>query len=272
MPMFNKPVFLQLLKGALLLCLALLIWLLDRAWALISPDAVVIIAVLPLAYLMARKHPMMEAGKAELKLSPVLVIGCSLILLGIFFGVMTFMAFGWGCLCTELLLARTQLSRPRLILLCAGAFPWVLMDFNEVGWFFRLSGADVTAFIYSLTGHTVNSDGTFVVVDGLLVSVEAACSGMELLQVLISGGVGLALIQYPKSRIFWTLVAALPILAWISNCVRIVVITFWALHFGIDAASGTFHTWGALVVLCTMLSLFIALSKILKTLVRALDK
>ena len=257
---------------AVMAAIAAVIWTLDQEWRLLAPDVLVVLVVLPLGWVLSRKYPVQESGHASAVNSNFALCGAALLIAGIFTLKMTLMAFGWGLLASALIFNRSRISPWRLALLSAGAFPWVLLDFSELGWFFRLSGADATAVIYQLAGYSVQSDGTYVKVNDLLISVEAACSGMELLQVLISGGVGLSLIQYPIRRQFWLMVLLLPALAWISNTVRILSITFWALQFGTDAASGAFHTWGALVVMATMLMLYLMTARLLERLLEQFPK
>jgi exosortase/archaeosortase family protein len=134
---------------------------------------------------------------------------------------------------------------------------------QTVGWWFRLSGASLTGDIFSLIGYNVNVEGTQSEIDGFPISVEAACGGLQLLQVLMSGGIALHLIFYPKSKLFWIMLLILPLLAWISNTIRIVVILAWGVAFGAEAAAGIFHTWGAMLVLLIMLLLYLLIAKII---------
>jgi exosortase/archaeosortase family protein len=170
---------------------------------------------------------------------------------------MTVMAVAWSGLAVRWFFPPNRIPRSRLCVICAGAFPWVLLDFNTLGWMFRLSGATVTAVFFESLGFDVEVSGTQLTVGGLPISVEAACGGLQLLQVLLSGGALLSLLHFPTASGFWWMLLSLPMLAWISNTLRIIAISAWGLVFGMESAAGAFHTWGALLVLACMLLLLL---------------
>jgi len=236
------------------------IWFSDTSWIGLAPDVLIVILLLSFAWWIALKYPS-EINYAKHTL-PVLFLLC----VGLVFNSMTLMAFSWGWLAVNYVLPRTSISRKKLLFVCAGAFPWVLLDFQTIGWWFRLSGAFLTGQLFSFLGYDVAVEGTQLSIGGFPMSVEAACGGLQLLQVLMSGGIALNLICYPKSRLFWPMLLILPLLAWISNTVRIVVISAWGLAFGSEAAAGIFHTWGAMVVLLAMVLLYLITAKILNQL------
>ncbi|MFT4900752.1 MAG: exosortase/archaeosortase family protein [Lentimonas sp.] len=232
------------------------IWVLDLSWYRQTPDALMIILLLPLAFFLARKAP----GPAR-AVSAAFIYRMTLLLgLGVVANSIVLMAFSWAGLASALFFRATAIPRSRLWLVCMGAFPWVLIDLHQVGWLFRLSGAWVTGVFYDLIGSTVRIEGTQLLIDGLRISVEAACGGMQLLQVLLSGGVALTLIQFPRGRGFWRLILMLPVLAWVANTVRIIVICAWGLHYGVESAEGAFHTWGAMLVVVLMLGCYVLAS------------
>ncbi|MBB5351569.1 exosortase/archaeosortase family protein [Haloferula luteola] len=232
-----------------------LIWALDRRWWQLSPDVLVILAILPLSWRLARQHSAVQPSRPRFTLPAAILLG-----IGILANQMTLMAFGWSWLAVSYFLPATSISPARLGCLLTGAFPWVLTDGDPIGWWFRLTGAHLTALTYEAAGYHVVAHGTELVVGGIPISVEAACGGMKLLQVLMSGGVALTALQFPRQRGFWIMVGLLPVLAWLANTLRIIVITGWSLRFGIDAAAGAFHTWGAMGVIGTMLGSYLALS------------
>ncbi|GAA5482975.1 archaeosortase/exosortase family protein [Haloferula sargassicola] len=232
-----------------------LIWLLDRSWWQLSPDVLVVAAILPLAWKLAAAHPATEGPR------PRLVVPAAVLLaLGIITSRMSVMAFAWAWLAVVFFLPKSAIPAGRLWLLVAGAFPWVLTDGNTLGWLFRLSGANLTARIFEATGYEVIAHGTELTIGGVPISVEAACGGMKLLQVLMSGGLALTALRFPRSRAFWIMVALLPALAWAANTLRIIVITAWGLAHGVASAAGAFHTWGAMVVIVAMLAGYLALA------------
>jgi exosortase/archaeosortase family protein len=227
-------------QRVLLFALFPLIWLLDLSWWALSPDVVLVAALIPLAWIWAERNPdpVDAAGPSAMGT----LVAVALCALGIFMQSMTMMAFTWSWLAVVYLLPPTSISRSRLWVLCAGAFPWVLIDAELVGWWFRLSGADLTGWLFYIAGMEVVARGTQLEIEGLPISIEAACGGLQMLQVLMSAGVALTLIRFPRERGFWFMLGLLPVLAWISNTFRIIVISAWGVAFGADAAAGLFHT------------------------------
>jgi exosortase/archaeosortase family protein len=143
-------------------------------------------------------------------------------------------------------------------------FPWITHDFPVVGWWFRLSGAAVSGWIFEALGFPVLREGTRLLVGGLPVNVEAACAGTGLLQSLLVAGVVLLLVYFPTGRAFYFLLPAIPVLAWISNTARIAGITGVALSEGVAFSQGMFHTWGGLLVTLLMLGFTLALLTVLR--------
>ncbi|CAA6678262.1 MULTISPECIES: archaeosortase/exosortase family protein [unclassified Lentimonas] len=230
------------------------IWFLDLTWWHLSADVVVIIALVPLAWWVALKNPAVEPRvPIETRWGCLAAIS---LFLGVLLNQMSLMAFGWAGLAVLFCFPESAISKLRLWVLCAGAFPWVLLDLTILSWWFRLSGAAVTGHLFDLFGMDVIVRGTLLEIEGLPISVEAACGGMQLLQVLLSGGVALTLLRFPKRSLFWGMFALLPALAWAANTVRIIIISGWGLAFGAERAAGAFHTWGALLVLVVLLALY----------------
>ncbi|MDQ8193801.1 archaeosortase/exosortase family protein [Coraliomargarita sp. SDUM461004] len=230
------------------------IWLLDLTWWHMSPDVCIIIGLVPMAWVLAIKNP----PKNDLR--PVqgtwMALAAFSLAVGALLNEMFLMGFGWAGLAVLFCFPASRISKWRLWVLCAGAFPWVLLDLNTLSWWFRLSGAALTGAFYGLLGKNVAVSGTLLEIDGLPISVEAACGGLQLLQVLLSGGVAFTLLRYPQRTLFWVMLALLPALAWLANTVRIMLISGWGLAFGAERAAGAFHTWGALLVFALLLGFY----------------
>jgi exosortase len=139
--------------------------------------------------------------------------------------------------------------KPMMLLACG--FPWLGLEGQALGWWFRYSGAGVSATLFELMGFAVERDGTFLTVQGLPLAVDAACSGLHALQAMLVAGTVLALMVLPGPR-FWVGFALLPLLAWASNLLRIMTLGVAGLTFGPDAATGWFHEWGGWAVLMVM--------------------
>ncbi|MGZ0709548.1 archaeosortase/exosortase family protein [Coraliomargarita sp. W4R53] len=230
------------------------IWLLDLSWWRLSPDVVVIIALAPLAWWLASKNPSTQS-QAPIQTRWVVLSALSLSF-GVLGNQMFLMAFGWAGLAVLFCFPHSTIPKLRLWILCGCAFPWVLLDLNTLSWWFRLSGAALTGAFFDLFGKNVMVRGTMLEIDGLPISVEAACGGLQLLQVLLSGGVALTFLRFPQRSLFWAMLALLPILAWIANTARIMIISGWGLAFGAERAAGAFHTWGALLIFALLLGLY----------------
>lgn len=242
--------------GWFLLAIYPLIWLIDLSWWQLAPDVLIIVGILPLAWLLNRRAGV--SGKSADRRPGLTKVAILLLTVGILLNQFSLMAFAWSWLATDYVFPATKLSRVRLWVLCTGAFPWILVEGQRVGWYFRLTGADLTVWLYDLLNYEVTGGGTLLEIEGLPISVETACSGLQLLQVLLSGGIALTLVRFPKEPGFWCMLALLPALAWFANTVRIIVISAWGLNFGAEAAVGAFHTWGALIVILSMLGGYVA--------------
>ncbi len=127
-----------------------------------------------------------------------------------------------------------------LTLTCLG-FPWVESQFHGLGWWFRLVGAGALEMLYSVIGFEVNRQGTLVHIEGAPVSVEEACSGMASLQTMILAGVFFLRerLQSWRSLVLWLI--AIVVLSCVANTMRILVITFCILTFGVQISSGLLH-------------------------------
>ncbi|MEO1857455.1 MAG: archaeosortase/exosortase family protein [Rubritalea sp.] len=238
---------------AYLIATAVWIWLRDLSWLGSVEDTLPVLCALPISWWLGQ--PWKRLTNPSERSTSALVIGCLLIIGGVVADLTLLMTLGWTALLFRYLessFAPSGCGLRRLILLPILAFPWIATDFNIIGWWFRLSGAWMSAQLFSLVGFSVEQQGTFVTVEGLPVSIEAACSGLNLLQSLLIAGSALAILKLPSSRRFWIAIALLPLIAWLTNTVRILFITVIALTFGVDFAVGLFHTWGGILVIVLM--------------------
>lgn len=238
----------------LLLAGATLTWLRNTTWIEESWDTIAIAIALPLCFYMGM--PWRTVGKKDIPLPlSFTVLGVFLYLFGLVGNLTIAMALGWT-LCLASLLSRIALSTryalSQLMILPLMAFPWVIQDTNVIGWYFRLSGAYISALIFGMAGLPVEQMGNYVVIDKTLVHVAEACSGLNLLQSLLIAGSALALIFLGNTRRFWAATLLLFPIAWLANTCRVLAITLAGLVYGVDFAMGIFHTWGGLMVLVIM--------------------
>ncbi|MBN9692092.1 MAG: exosortase/archaeosortase family protein [Verrucomicrobia bacterium] len=239
---------------AALLGLALFIWLRDRSWMGTSEDTVPLLIAMPLAWWLGRPWNLRETS--EFLHLPLVVLAAASLVLGSLLNITLLLALGWTASLWAWLRPRLDLGdRARVFGLMAlplMAFPWVALDGQPIGWWFRLSGAWFAEHFFRGFGFSVTREGTSMMVQGTPVTVDAACSGLKVLQSLLIAGTFLAYVQFARTALYWWNVVALVGVAWLANTARIVVITAAAMTWGQEFAMGVFHTWGGLLVLVLM--------------------
>ena len=242
---------------AALTAFAALIWGRDRSWVGNASEVLPILGALPVFVWLGAPWRF-TASPFALHL-PTLAAAVGLFVLGTLFNLTLLLALGWALAVWSWLQLRLEPADRqrvfRLLALLVMAFPWVTLDAGEVGWWFRLSAAWVTEQFYTLLGLVVSREGTFLKVQGLPVSVEAACSGLKALQAMLIAGTMLAYIQLGRNRLYWWSLPLLILLAWVANTARVLMLTAAALTFGTEFAEGWFHAWGGWFVLMVMFTL-----------------
>lgn len=246
-----------------LLILLLLIW--TRPYLRIVPwgDSIPLLMGLVFAYFLGR--PWVSRGSADEVHVGKIAIGVCLLSVGFIGQSLTLLAIGWSLLLLSWILVYIEEPKPGVpwLLLVLLSFPWIAVDLGALGWWFRLSGAQVTEVFFGTLGFSIIREGTWINIQGMPVSVEPACAGMNLLPALLLAGTAVGLMVLGASRRFWCFFVLLPLLAWLANTLRILVITGVALTWGSPFASGFFHTWGALLVLASMFVGCILLAKLM---------
>lgn len=230
------------------------IWLRDARWMPRIADVAPLLAAPPLlAWLGSpwRLRPTPAAVSA-----PMLILAAVLVAAGAATGVMVLLAAGWAALLG--LWIRTDIepsaSRPLapLLVLALLAFPWIPLDIPGLGWWFRLSGAAVVGYAFQGLQLDVAREGTLLLVQGLPLSVDTACAGLNVLQAMLIAGFVVLYRRVAGTRMFWVGLGMLPVVAWVANTVRVFVMAFTALTFGSRFAQGGYHTWGGWLALCLM--------------------
>jgi len=222
--------------------------------------ALAAMALITFMHLPVKWHPYTRAYRGLFSGGAVLIVGTMLDIVWV-------QALGWTIawyFWTRHNIAQSAIPLSRSWVAWLFVFPWVTHDFPEIGWWFRLSGADISEWVFSLLGYPVFKEGTRLLIAGLPVNVEAACAGMGILQSLLVGGIILLLLYFPRGHGFYLLLPLVPLLAWLSNSFRIVLITAVALSEGVQFSQGLFHTWGAIVVILIMLTLTLILLSLLR--------
>lgn len=240
--------------AAVLALLCGLAWGHNRSWVSSASDALPLLLAWPVAGWLGSPWPLVVApGRwhppAVLLAGAALVAGalldlCCLLALSV-------VAWIWAWLQPRLGVEARDRYR-RLLALPFMSFPWVLVDAQPLGWWFRLSGAWTAEQVFGLMGFPVDREGTSVLVAGLPMSVEAACSGLNTLQSLLVAGTAVAFARLGSLPVFWPNLLLLLPLAWAANTLRILALTAAALTWGTEVASGSLHSTSGLVLLVAM--------------------
>lgn len=240
-----------------IVCLAILaafIWLRDLSWSSTFDDTIPILVGIPLFYWVGR--PWHLSIPHERLPASALIGTAILILLGVLANSTFLLTVGWVFLLWKWLSLRTPRTEHskliKLLVLPLLSFPWITLDAQPVGWWFRLTGAQATGALYSLLGLDVKVEGTQLLINGLPISVEAACSGMNTLQSLLIAGSLLAFLYLGETSRYWWNLPLLVVIAWLANTLRIIILSGVALAVSPAFALGAFHLWGGWLVLVVM--------------------
>ncbi|MCB1111170.1 MAG: exosortase/archaeosortase family protein [Chlamydiales bacterium] len=243
--------------ATILFFLLLFIWLGDLAWISTSDDTIPILVSLPIFIWLGSPWHFIDENRPLSKIG--LCLGALLSLIGVLFGSTLLMAIGWTTLLWTWLKARLE-GEPlqkikKLLIFPLMTFPWITLDFNQIGWWFRLSGAWVTSMILQFFGYEVQQMGTNLVVNGILISIDVACAGINTLQSMLIAGSVINFVYLGNSIRYWWNIPVLVAISWIANTLRIIAICFAALAMGPEFAVDLFHNWGGWAVLVLMFGL-----------------
>jgi len=237
-----------------LVVLAAFIWLRDTSWISTSDDTLPILISIPMFFWML--WPISFRKKSE-SLSPFHLIAAALCFIA---GTVTDLTFllglGWTLLLWSWLIKRMAPEHiseaKKLLILPLMAFPWIALDAEPVGWWFRLSGAWITANFFEIIGLQVVHEGTQLYINSMPISVEPACSGLHTLQSMLIAGSLVAFIQIGDSPRYWWSLPLLILISWIANTIRIIAICTAAIVISKDFAMGPFHDIGGWAILFVM--------------------
>lgn len=243
---------------AALALLALFIWLRDVSWMSSAEDTLPILIALPLFWWLGRPWHLLDEKPLEFSTGSLVGI-VFLFLFGIVGESTLSLALGWTWLLWTWLKNRTDAgdhsSIKKLLVLPILSFPWITLDLQQLGWYFRISGAWVAAQFFTLFGYNVKYAGTTLLVEHMPISVEVACAGLNTLQSMLIAGAIVAYILLGRTGRYWPNLIFLFVMAWAANTSRIIVLSFVALLFGREYALGAFHTWGGWFILVVMFGL-----------------
>ena len=242
--------FKRQLEAGALMALALFIWLRNRSWMQGAADTLPVLCALPLYVWLAGKR--VWCRQRDIACRNVVLLAVLVLLTGLLLDLTVLLAISW-CLFLYIFLRINVVNfSSRLLLLPWLGFPWIATDAQWLGWWFRFTGAGAAELIFSVAGFHVEREGTLLVVQGLPLAVDVACSGLNVLQAMLIAGFVVIYIKMPSGRQFWLALLLLVPLAWLANTVRILTLGITALSLGPDFAMGWFHQWGGWLVLCLM--------------------
>jgi exosortase/archaeosortase family protein len=237
--------------------LAVFIWLRDLAWISTADDTLPILISLPLFYWMGspwkmRDHPLPFSQSW-------IVSAAAAFLAGTAFNSTLALTIGWNILLWVWISSRISEEQlppvKKLMILPLMAFPWVALDADRVGWWFRLSGAWASAHIFSWLGLNVQQEGTNLVVNGLPISVEIACAGLNTLQSMLIAGTMVNFMLLGNTSRYWWNIPVLVGMSWVANTIRIILVSLVALIVNPQFAMGPFHQIGGWAILFVMFAL-----------------
>ena len=192
----SNPISFPVGAIAALIVTGILIWIRDLKWMSSWQEALPILVALPLGFWVG--VPWAWNTTERMSISSISV-GCFLVVTGVALDSTFVIALGWSwCLRTVLLRCVDSSERfkvNRLFLFGVLSFPWILMDSLAVGYWFRLSGASVCEDVFQTIGLNVRREGTYLWIQEIPFSVEAACSGLNALQGLLIAENGISCIH-----------------------------------------------------------------------------
>ncbi len=239
---------------AALAAAATFVWLRDRSWMSASADALPLLAALPAAAWLGRPWRLVRQGPVPIG---SLAAAAGVFMAGLATNFTLLLAAGWvlaalAWLKSRLLEADWPARRTLVAVLGLLAFPWLILDAAGLAWWFRLSAAVVAEATFAGTGLSVTREGTLLLVQGLPLGVEAACSGLQTLQAMLIAGSAAAWMQFGGRAAFWWSLPLIVAVAWLTNVVRVLLISALALGTSPEVASGPLHDVGGWAVVVAM--------------------
>jgi exosortase/archaeosortase family protein len=226
-----------------LLLLGGFIWWRDRAWLAAPDDALPLLAAIPLFVWLGAPWRFVE-GAFRLQGRWLAVAGV-LLAAGLVTSLNVLLALAltaglWSWLAVRLA-PEEQPRIVRLLPLVALAFPWLTLDLPSLGWGYRLTAAWTAEHVFQWLDLSVQREGTQLLVQQMPFDVSPACSGIKALQAMLVGGMAVCFMQIRRPAAYWSGLACLPLLAWLVNVLRVLLVVASGLTFGAEFAAGWFH-------------------------------
>lgn len=242
------------LYALFLIAYALFIWFRDLAWISTSDDTLPILVAIPLFFWV--ESPWTFREKSKPYSSGLFIAALLLFLAGVALNLTLLLTISWCLLFWNWIASHVSDEMlkqvKKLMILPLLAFPWIALDANRLGWWFRLSGAWATEHFFSLIGADVTREGTLLVVNQVPISVEVACAGLNTLQSMLIAGSVVCYLILGETKKYWVNLPLLFVMSWVANTVRIILITAAAVWISTKFATGNFHVLGGWMVILFM--------------------
>lgn len=244
------------IRFALMMAGAALVWCRDMSWREFILDALPLMGGIPLAFWLGSPWQR-RANDEQVRFSPWLLILASLALVfGWLMPSVTLLALGWSVIAIQMMQRRYQTSANvvGLWLMLLLSFPWLVIEWPAIGWWFRLSAAYATEHFFTLMQMPIVRNGTDLQVLGENIRIEPGCAGWNLLQLTLLTGLSMGLHEIKTRKRFWCFLGWLALISWTANWMRILLLTGMCLTFGVKTADGIWHgLTGIFVLILTLL-------------------
>jgi len=247
---------------------AVYLWTYDLSWWRSSPSSLTLALALAVTYWFGRPWQRRMPVTQSANDLPLGTIGGALVFLfGQWADSALVMTLGWTLVAYAYVSARFSPNPPvrlqRLIPFVLLAFPWILLEGDTIGWYFRYTGALANEWLFVLGGLEIHREGVRLLIEGLPVDVAEDCDGLETLQAMLAAGGVLGYAFFHDARSYWLVWPTLLLFAWIANTLRIFLFAVVGLGFGSDFVMGDFHDWGGALAVSLMFALCAAMFMLL---------
>ncbi|MCB1119393.1 MAG: exosortase/archaeosortase family protein [Chlamydiia bacterium] len=149
----------------------------------------------------------------------------------------------------------------KLLLLAMLGFSWIDSDLEFLGFLFRYTGALATATLFSLFKYPVAQMGTGFLIDKQAFFAEAPCSGLNTLHIFLLIGLAWSYAHQKDSPHFWRNIPLIILLTWLTNTVRMALLTTLILFVSPIFVAGSAHTLVGLFAFCLTFLPFLAYNR-----------
>lgn len=240
-----------------LLACAVLVWWRDTAWVVSAVDTLPLAAGIPLAIWLGAPWYSWPASHQPRWPSAWLALAVLALVVGWILPSVTLLSAAWTALAGYWIVRwrKPGVDLLGLLLVLLFSFPWLVMEWPQIGWWFRLSSAASTEGFFHLLQIPVLRRGTELLALGETIRIEPACAGWNLLQLTLLAGIVIGLHELRQRRRFFWFLAFLPILAWFANFLRIAALSALCLSFGVATAEGIWHGLTGMLVIASVIGM-----------------